>query len=535
MVILQMMQKQQTNRLKFQSTKIGEIRFIAHPGLTAWLGANNKYRMNRQIVPYSPEKAKSLWMMIVSALILASVLSSCNRKDELPQRIDTEEIKLAISEGQAFTSAVKSAEEECSVCYSELLFSDENLGDVYLEVIESDIQSESPDTFEVATKGSPYSGNNIGSFTVVSYVEGEDEPYFTKSLTSSGGVVSTGYYWPFDVKVDFFGYARSNGNGTMTTPVLNPSGESGSFTYTLPGTPDDLTSAVEQPDIVFAISPNQSNTGSAVPMKFHHALSSIAFNAGNVPAQFKVVDITFTNISSKADCSFSLSGSFINFNWSNYGSKRQFVQSFEEEVGGAPDQAINTAEESFMLIPQTIGNDAKIRITVSFENRKYIIEKGLNAITPLWAPGKKYLFRISSPNEVEVEINETFTHGSNVKKDVFFTNTGLSTIKMRAAIVGYWVVKSTINGVEQECIIADWEPEVHGTFEGLPGSGWTKNTVDGYYYYNAALSPKAKTNNLFNSYTLTTSPPIIGAELVLTIVGQAIIDGYEDSTWNKAN
>ena len=188
-----------------------------------------------------------------------------------------------------------------------------------------------------------------------------------------------------------------------------------------------------------------------------------------------------------------------------------------------------------MLIPQTIGNDAKIRITVSFENRKYIIEKGLNAITPLWAPGKKYLFRISSPNEVEVEINETFTQGSKVKKDVFFTNTGLSTIKMRAAIVGYWVVKSTINGVEQECIIADWEPEVHGTFEGLPGSGWTKNIVDGYYYYNAALSPKAKTNNLFNSYTLTTSPPIIGAELVLTIVGQAIIDGYEDSTWNKAN
>lgn len=453
------------------------------------------------------------------------VLTSCREEIEVPETSDRSGISLIVTEAKEFQS--RSA-------YRELLFSDGSHEDVYLEVIESDICNGMTDISESATKAAPYSGNNIGAFKVVTYRN--DSPFFEIDLTSDGSVVSTGYYWPISsetTKIDFFGYARSNGNGTLTTPVLNPAANNGTFTYTLPDPTGDDTAAVEQPDLVFAISADQTNTGNAVPMTFHHALSAIVFATENVPSQFKVESISFTNICSKADCTYALNGSTIDFDWDNAGTKRTFTQIFEEEVGGSAGKPVNTVDETFMMIPQSIGADSKFTITISFENRKYTIEKDLAAMLAIWRPGKKYTFRISSPEEVRIELTETFTEHSNKKENVFFTNTGLSTIKVRAAIVGYWVVKVTINGQQQECIIADWDPEIDGTFAGFPGSGWTQDPDDGFYYYSSALAPKGKTSNLFNSYTLNGTPPVVGAELVLTIIGQSIISGYEDSTWNN--
>lgn len=503
------------------------------------MGAKKQIRMNRSNTSYNLTGKAFSFIATVAAIVLLPLLSvtSCNEREEQPERFDKNEISLNFSEGETFSSETKSSGNEHVTIYSELLFRDEKLGDFYLEVLEEDIQNQIPDSLASETKGAPYSGNNIGSFTVTSYVNGSNEVYFTKTMTSDGSTVSTGHYWPIstpETALDFFGYAKSNNNGSLSNLTMDPAANSGTFTYTLPD-PSDNSSATAQPDLLFALAADKTNNGAAIPLDFYHALSSIAFNSGSVPSQFKVKSIAFTNVSSSADCSYSLNGSSLKFSWTGTGQKKQFKQAFDEEVGGSSSKPINTDEETFMMIPQSFGNDSEIIITVSFEDREYPINKKLSSITSSWEPGKKYTYRISSPNEVEVEIHETFTEGSNIKRDVFFTNTGLSTIKIRAAIVGYWVVKSTINGVEQECIIADWDPENHGTFDGLPGTGWTKNATDGYYYYNSTLSPKANTNNLFNSYTLTTSPPVIGAELVLTIVSQAIINGYEDSTWNKAN
>lgn len=467
---------------------------------------------------------KAMMTLGVTALSFLG-LTSCREEIEVPETYDKNGISLIVTEAKEF---------QTRSTYKDLLFSDGSHEDVYLEIIESDICNEIADTLQPATKAAPYSGNNIGAFKVVTYRN--DSPFFEIDLTSDGSVVSTGYYWPITsgtTKIDFFGYARSNSNGTLTTPSLDPSANTGTFTYTLPDPAGDNTAAVEQPDLVFAISPDRTNTGSAVPMTFHHALSAIVFATENVPSQFKVESVSFTNICSKADCSFALNGSAIDFDWNNAGTKKTFAQNFEEEVGGSTGKPVNTVDETFMMIPQSIGADAKFTIIVSFEDRKYTIEKDLATMLATWKPGKKYTFKISSPEEVKIELTETFTEHSNKKENVFFTNTGLSTIKVRAAIVGYWVVKATINGEMQECIIADWDPENDGTFVGLPGSGWTQSSDDGFYYYSSALAPKGKTSNLFTSYTLNGTPPVVGAELVLTIIGQSIISGYEDSTWNN--
>lgn len=480
----------------------------------------------------------SWWINIISATALISLLSvtACQKKQVFPEVTDTNEISLKVSEGKAFVPDRKSTDcNSCSEPHKELLLSDNKFGDLFLEMTEDVIQNDNAEPSETETKGAPYEGKNIGTFTVVSYVDGKTDPYFSKSFTSDGSsVITTGYYWPLQDKLDFFAYAKSNGYGSLTAHIINPTEHSGSFTYTLPDPTGDITAAVEQPDLAFAVNSNKANDGNAVSLNFYHALSSVVFSTKNVPSQFKVESITFTNIASKGDCNYSLSGTDLDFEWSDTEAKKTFTQTYEEEVGGAAGKPINMTDESFMMIPQTIGSDSKIRVTVSFQDRKYTIEKDLKQFSSSWKPGMRYTFKISSPEEVEMDISENFTEYSNVKKDVFFTNTGLSTIKVRVAIVGYWVVKATINGEEQECIIADWDPENDGTFVGFPGSGWTEN-ADGYYYFTNDLAPNEKTNNLFDSYTLKGSPPVIGAELILTIIGQAVIDGYEDSTWNAIN
>jgi hypothetical protein len=150
----------------------------------------------------------------------------------------------------------------------------------------------------------------------------------------------------------------------------------------------------------------------------------------------------------------------------------------------------------------------------------------------VWEQGKSYTYKISTPQEVEVEINEDFTAGSNIKENVFFTNTGLAPINVRATLVGYWVVKRTIGGKEEDVIVHIWDPENDGVFEGFPGTNWQKGK-DGYYYYLQVLPTKGSTTELlFSKYTLTATPPVVGAELILNICVQASITDV-DKSWES--
>lgn len=465
---------------------------------------------------------------------------SCRVEEQLHVKGVQDAISLIIAQSDDFQtrSVVESVEDAGCEVYREVLFSDASVGDIYLEVIESDIINTRIETSQTATKAAPYSGSNLGSFTVVSYLNNQSV-FFEDTFSSDGSIVSTGYYWPItseESTLTFFGYAKSNANGSLSAVSFDPSKAEGSFSYALPSPSGDVESAVKQPDLVFAITPDRTNNGTPVSMTFYHALSSIVFATGSVPSQFKVVSATFSGVCSQAGCDYGLDGTSLKFTWKNAGSKTSFLQEFNEEVGGTSGQAINTENESFMMIPQnfTVGGGSTLKMVVAFEDRYYTIEKDLASITSSWLPGKRYTFKISSPDEIKAEISETFTQNTNKKEDVYMTNTGLSNIKVRAAIVGYWVVKAVINGVQQDCIIADWDPENDGTFVGLPGDGWEKKS-DGYYYYSTALSPRQSTSHLFDSYTLTSTPPIVGAELVLTVINQSVIDGYEDSTWNTWN
>ena len=476
--------------------------------------------------------------IVVTALLLVSLASavSCRRDPfDTPAPVDRNAISILAREAKPM--AVKSAGENM-----ELIFSEDSL-EVWLEVTESDM----PDTFvrqdTVQTKGLSYSGDNIGDFSVTAFLSTDTSaPFFDLDLDSDGTVVGTGYYWPVTTpatKITFFGYAKNQASGTIDDLSYFPETKEGSFDYTLPAPEGDNTSAVEQPDMLFAIAPDRVNTGEAVGLDFHHALSSIVFKVGSIPADFIVEKVEFTNIPSSGSCSYAADADGnITFDWVA-DTPKDFVQTFgvqmSDENGVVADEAVSTPEQTFMMIPGTLPDDSEIVITVSFEkgdrpNTTYVIRKPLKDLLAAWTAGKQYTYRISSPEEIEVEVDDDVVENDTKKENLEIRNTGLATSYMRVIMTGYWVIPGETEA--EDLIVGQWkqpavnvdDPEADGVYEQVPDfdDNWIVGD-DGFYYYRHPVPSGEKTKDLFRSYTLTGNPPVVAAELVLSIAVQAVI------------
>lgn len=482
---------------------------------------------------------------IVITLLASAVLTaiSCQREEKAPGPATENDgsISFIVSEAKPFATKA----DDAPVSYTEQLFSSDSL-DIYLKVTENNYHSGLFDTLKTVTKGSPYDGAHIGKFYVSSFISTESDGLgniLFKDIeldSPDNSSVKTGYYWPIGAKINFFGRAKNIDAGTVTVPVYSDA-RTASFEYTLPS---DHTTTTTQPDLLFAISPEQTNTGSAVGLNFYHALSALTFSVGDVPGDLTINKVEFTNIRSSGSCIYKENDGGIDFEWSfdEDDEKQTYTQTFDFDLFDsdnkplAEDTAINTSEQTFIMIPQTF-TDATINIYISFADRQYTIEKKLKDITPVWKAGKQYTFKISSPEEVQVNITDevVFENGFPVKKNLQITNSGISGAWIRASIIGNWVIPQIIDGEEHYNIIASWDidDEIAGTGwgeftwsggsepTGTATTGWRKG-ADGYYYYMEEVSAGDTADPLFEQYALKDFYPMSDAVLELTIAIQAI-------------
>ena len=343
-------------------------------------------------------------------------------------------------------------------------------------------------------------------------------------------------YWPDnDHKLNFFGYSPHISAAGEVELNINKGadGSTPTIDYIVP------TETAKQLDLLAAshdyISKNE-RTEDAVPLNFRHLLSEVKFRKGDLSGA-NITELTISDIKSTGSNMLMLSDK----------SKQWTLGS--ETATYSPDTTVgsdNLIGSPMYLMPQSFTDDkAKINLSLQFpeeiaikSGETYSISEPLSKFlttteAAIWEQGKSYTYKISTPQEVGVEINEDFTAGSNIKENVFFTNTGLAPINVRATLVGYWVVKRTIGGKEKDVIVHMWDPEHDGVFEGLPGTNWQKG-ADGYYYYLQVLPTKgATTEKLFSKYTLTANPPVVGAELILNICVQASITDV-DKPWESS-
>lgn len=258
------------------------------------------------------------------------------------------------------------------------------------------------------TRGAILSSNNLTSFAVYasstsknvasSYIKDwridRDAP--TGDCTSDKA-----YSWPGDkYTLQFMAFAPSNPQGLTVNQDANAALPT-SFTYELP---DD---AVNQADILLATTPEYAGDYYLdVPLTFKHLCSAVNVKVGTVP-QGSIQAITFKNIYNKATYTIASDA------WSlNTESKADFAVDFVGASTNYPTTGtetekpqVNDASATFMMIPQTLPDDAEMVVSFTHTVSGVTEELSCSLAGIEWAKATttNYLINISPYYELYIE------------------------------------------------------------------------------------------------------------------------------------
>lgn len=232
-------------------------------------------------------------------------------------------------------------------------------------------------------------------------------------------------YWPQGKKqLRFNAYAPK---GAVTALAnLDMRRANPTFDYTVPVYTDDAglrRDAEHQPDLMFASAVfthdrEADDHSDYTPLNFRHALSAIKFAVRDV-TKWTIADISIVGVSGKGSCTFTPGADATDdpvFTWDNLGEPNAtFTQTFnyttsdpyepdstdpDHEVPSRPDAPVindQMPEKTFILIPQTIHEDAELHITLTHGDVTKVLKGNLKtADIPLWEPGKEYVYTIST-------------------------------------------------------------------------------------------------------------------------------------------
>lgn len=493
-----------------------------------------KYKGYKRVDMFFSEYRGALSLFAVALLAMSGV--SCVKEEQQPVLQESDKIAFSVALGREFvTRSAEGSIAEPSVVYGNgaaahylCSFGEDS---IYISVSEQDNYVQwvaGADTAAAPTKGAPIvypsgSGNVLSEFWSSAKLDGGAVYFADDRVAVDAG--STNRYWPPDVNLNFMAYAPAGARIGAEKFVYEESEWTGSFSYSMPTDYVECNDAEILPDYIYALASGRNKAGGAVGLVFHHAFSAICFKVGTMPMNVTVKHIALNNIWSDGSCKFNGDGSSLAFGWSGQSDKKSFKQNFGVAVNASDgyylvkENDLNTSEQTFMVVPQTLPDDAVFEVCFSVDNTEYTLYKPIKDITDEWLADKRYVYSISIPEEVDIEITDDVVGA--VKSNVQMTNNGLANSYIRAMVVGYWIVESG----SDECIVADWK-ETDGEF--VYGAGWNEhwklNEVDGFYYYKYQLAPgQLPAVPLFESYTVTAVPPVANAKLQLNVMVQAVI------------
>lgn len=346
----------------------------------------------------------------------------------------------------------------------------------------------------------------------------------------SGNKGISSLFWP-DEPLSFFAYTSSDDELSLS-PTFTREGESckGSFDYALPAAAasSPKKDATAQPDVLFAITPDQSLANSSeVHLTFHHALSAILFKVGTMPEGIQLKSISISGVYSAGHCEMvAAADEEVQFTWSYAGKTRNGSYTEEFDQAANKGELMGSASTVFMMLPQTMSNNTMLRFGFTLDGSEYTFEKSFKDIIAAWEPDKKYIFTIGLPDDIDVEIDDQVE--GNVKSDVTITNMGVRTGYVRAAIVGYW-----LDGMGE--VAAPWLASEGEFSYAADWSTYWKQGSDGFYYYLLPLEHgKVTERPLFESYTLydAASDAHFGQTLEIDLAVQ-IIPITSKSLWSE--
>lgn len=368
--------------------------------------------------------------------------------------------------------------------------------------------------------------------TAISHTGDGGNTYFKDvevNISDSRG--ATDYYWPSG-KLSFFAHACSKETVTIDPQFERIGGVcQGSFDYTLPSasTGKDKKDATNQPDIIFAITPDcEYNANPNVSLVFHHALSAIVFKVGRMPEGVFIKSIAINGVYSSGSCAMTAKeNNNISYVWSYNGLSQNGIYTEDIKADAVTGAQMGDEESVFMMLPQTMGNNTRFDFVFSINGTEYTLSKEFNTFITQWEPDKKYIFTIGLPDEIDVEIEDQVD--GVVKKNVKIQNTGITVGYIRAAIVGYWINPGGLVGEMLE--------EEDGTY--VWGSEWNqhwKRGSDGFYYHLQPVEHYDYTYPLFETYTLNEEHKDSHDKQILEMnIAVQIIPTTEKDLWPELN
>ena len=211
--------------------------------------------------------------------------------------------------------------------------------------------------------------------------------------------------WPIGSTVSFHAYApHSSADKSMLTYGVDKDNVQTQITYTASTTTDDI---INQPDLIVA-----TNTGSrqlsdaddAVQLDFYHALTAVSFaidkDLADVVGQGgKMTSVTLKGIPNNGKCQLSVSSATANVptaDWTidNGTGEYTFDLSNANIVVGDKDQALTSANQTLMMIPQTLPEGAELCFNLDMNGTTQEWKVPLKG--QVWEAGKSIIYKLSS-------------------------------------------------------------------------------------------------------------------------------------------
>jgi hypothetical protein len=234
------------------------------------------------------------------------------------------------------------------------------------------------------TRAMPVSGSSLdkaSSFNIIADAYDGKSSYSTiikdeaVSYTNNMWQTVAPHYWPGTANntVNFYAYYPTS----ISSSITHTAGSAPTFSYTVPDKVSD------QIDIMTATGNNVSgNTNSSTSLAFNHIFAAVQFSVGSAGMpNGTITGIALNNILYKG--TYSLNGTWTQ----DATSKKTFSQTVSSSTNAIT--TITSGATTFMMMPQTLGNDASI--TVTYSNGGTLTK----TISGSWETGKIYTYNIS--------------------------------------------------------------------------------------------------------------------------------------------
>lgn len=265
---------------------------------------------------------------------------------------------------------------------------------LYLHTIYTDsitLSSQGASGGALVTRAAPVDGTgmyNVFGVSAYAYTATWDGTQFPNYMydipvRKSGGqwIPSETYYWPGEIyKMRFFAYAPK---GNKAYLLSDKKAGAPTISCTIPA------DVVNQKDLLVASSGEISgNSSTIINFTFHHALTAVKFVRGDDMTAGTVKRVTLKNVFSHGVYEME------NEAWREVDTKASFSQELNISFVEGSDESITTEAQTFMMIPQTLPDDALIEMVFNDGNSDRILTGNIAA--GVWPMGKTVVYKVSA-------------------------------------------------------------------------------------------------------------------------------------------